>query len=153
VGTELVPSSSKAPRTSYPHLTALNACDAPARLPFHSFAFSLTPIHHILLFVNHPILDDFTFVASRCNLFNYLLDRALVCRPTNQNCDRRSIDPNCIAPCQGAIVDTMTDYNTLKVPELKKLLQEKSLPVAGNKADLIARLLEHDKAQEPAQPG
>ena len=47
----------------------------------------------------------------------------------------------------------MTDYNTLKVPELKKLLQEKSLPVAGNKADLIARLLEHDKAQEPAQPG
>lgn len=48
---------------------------------------------------------------------------------------------------------TMTDYSSLKVPELKKLLQEKSLPVAGNKADLIARLQEHDKTQEPAQPG
>ncbi|KAK6077320.1 sap domain-containing protein [Seiridium cupressi] len=46
----------------------------------------------------------------------------------------------------------MSDYSTLKVPELKKLLQEKSLPVAGNKADLIARLQEHDKSQEPAQP-
>lgn len=47
----------------------------------------------------------------------------------------------------------MTDYATLKVPELKKLLQEKSLPVTGNKADLIARLSEHDKSSEPAKPG
>lgn len=46
----------------------------------------------------------------------------------------------------------MTDYATLKVPELKKLLQEKSLPVTGNKADLIARLSEHDKSSEPAKP-
>lgn len=42
----------------------------------------------------------------------------------------------------------MADYATLKVPELKKLLQEKQLPVTGNKADLIARLQEHDKAKE-----
>ncbi|KAI1501079.1 hypothetical protein F5X99DRAFT_212275 [Biscogniauxia marginata] len=41
----------------------------------------------------------------------------------------------------------MADYASLKVPELKKLLQEKSLPVTGNKADLIARLQEHDQAQ------
>ncbi|KAI5865416.1 hypothetical protein GGS23DRAFT_426072 [Durotheca rogersii] len=40
----------------------------------------------------------------------------------------------------------MSEYSSLKVPELKKLLQEKSLPVTGNKADLIARLQEHDKA-------
>ncbi|KAH9909571.1 hypothetical protein F4778DRAFT_4678 [Xylariomycetidae sp. FL2044] len=46
----------------------------------------------------------------------------------------------------------MTDYASLKVPELKKLLQEKSLPVAGNKADLIARLQEHDQAQEVPEP-
>ncbi|KAI0884236.1 uncharacterized protein GGS22DRAFT_20924 [Annulohypoxylon maeteangense] len=46
----------------------------------------------------------------------------------------------------------MSDYASLKVPELKKLLQEKSLPVTGNKADLIARLQEHDKPKaEPAQ--
>jgi SAP domain-containing ribonucleoprotein len=44
----------------------------------------------------------------------------------------------------------MADYASLKVPELKKLLQEKQLPVTGNKADLIARLQEHDKAN--AQP-
>lgn len=42
----------------------------------------------------------------------------------------------------------MSDYASLKVPELKKLLQEKSLPITGNKADLIARLQEHDKSQE-----
>ncbi|KAI4860422.1 hypothetical protein F4820DRAFT_109268 [Hypoxylon rubiginosum] len=43
----------------------------------------------------------------------------------------------------------MSDYASLKVPELKKLLQEKSLPVTGNKADLIARLQEHDKSKAP----
>jgi len=50
----------------------------------------------------------------------------------------------------------MADYSVLKVPELKKLLQEKQLQVTGNKADLIARLQEHDKANEtpkPAAPG
>jgi hypothetical protein len=47
----------------------------------------------------------------------------------------------------------MSDYASLKVPELKKLLQEKSLPVAGNKADLIARLQEHDKAGDSSKPG
>ncbi|KAK5995903.1 hypothetical protein PT974_04321 [Cladobotryum mycophilum] len=39
----------------------------------------------------------------------------------------------------------MSDYSTLKVPELKKLLAEKKLPQTGNKADLIARLQEDDK--------
>ncbi|KAI1190325.1 hypothetical protein F5B17DRAFT_97009 [Nemania serpens] len=46
----------------------------------------------------------------------------------------------------------MADYASLKVPELKKLLQEKQLPVTGNKADLIARLQEHDKAKEEPKP-
>lgn len=40
---------------------------------------------------------------------------------------------------------TMTDYTQLKVPDLKKLLSERGLAVSGNKADLIARLQEHDK--------
>lgn len=46
----------------------------------------------------------------------------------------------------------MADYVSLKVPELKKLLQEKQLPVTGNKADLIARLQEHDKPKEEPKP-
>lgn len=39
----------------------------------------------------------------------------------------------------------MADYTQLKVPDLKKLLQERGLTLSGNKADLIARLAEHDK--------
>jgi len=35
---------------------------------------------------------------------------------------------------------------SLKVPELKELLQTADLPVSGNKADLIKRLLENPKA-------
>lgn len=38
----------------------------------------------------------------------------------------------------------MVDYAPLKVPELKKLLQDRTLPISGNKADLIARLQEDD---------
>lgn len=40
----------------------------------------------------------------------------------------------------------MTDYASLKVPDLKKLLSERGLPQSGNKADLIARLQENDKS-------
>lgn len=48
----------------------------------------------------------------------------------------------------------MAEYSSLKVPELKKLLAEKSLPQTGNKADLIARLQENDsKAAGGDQPG
>lgn len=44
----------------------------------------------------------------------------------------------------------MSDYNSMKVPELKKLLQSRSLGVTGNKADLVARLVENDKENAPA---
>lgn len=43
----------------------------------------------------------------------------------------------------------MSDYNSMKVPELKKLLQTRSLGVTGNKADLVARLVEDDKSKTP----
>ncbi|KAK2736051.1 sap domain-containing protein [Colletotrichum kahawae] len=43
-----------------------------------------------------------------------------------------------------------TDYSSLKVPELKKLLQERSLPATGNKLDLVNRLKENDKASASA---
>ncbi|EEY23308.1 predicted protein [Verticillium alfalfae VaMs.102] len=43
----------------------------------------------------------------------------------------------------------MADYNSMKVPELKKLLQTRSLSVTGNKADLVARLAENDKQNAP----
>ncbi|KAF3770639.1 hypothetical protein M406DRAFT_248892 [Cryphonectria parasitica EP155] len=46
----------------------------------------------------------------------------------------------------------MTDYASLKVPDLKKLLSERSLPQSGNKADLIARLQEHDKSTSHTDP-
>jgi len=39
----------------------------------------------------------------------------------------------------------MADYSTFKVPDLKKLLQERGLTISGNKAELIARLQEADK--------
>lgn len=47
------------------------------------------------------------------------------------------------------------EYSTLKVPELRKLLQERNLLATGNKADLVARLQEDDKNKAPAaaQPG
>lgn len=46
----------------------------------------------------------------------------------------------------------MAEYSSLKVPELKKLLSEKGLPQTGNKADLVARLTEHDKSAGDAAP-
>jgi hypothetical protein len=47
----------------------------------------------------------------------------------------------------------MTDYNSLKVPDLKKLLTERALPLSGNKADLIARLQENDSKKAPSSAG
>lgn len=46
----------------------------------------------------------------------------------------------------------MADYTQLKVPDLKKLLQERGLTLSGNKADLIARLQENDK-KDGGAPG
>jgi hypothetical protein len=40
------------------------------------------------------------------------------------------------------------EYPSMKVPELRKLLQERSLPTTGNKPDLVARLQEDDKSKE-----
>jgi SAP domain-containing ribonucleoprotein len=45
----------------------------------------------------------------------------------------------------------MAEYSSLKVPELKKLLAEKGLPQTGNKADLIARLIEDDMKNVPPE--
>lgn len=39
---------------------------------------------------------------------------------------------------------TTTNYTSLKCVELKELLKERSLPCSGNKAELIARLVEDD---------
>ena len=45
-----------------------------------------------------------------------------------------------------------TDYASLKVPELKKVLLERGLAQTGNKADLIARLKENDEASSTSKP-
>ncbi|CAK7274586.1 hypothetical protein SEPCBS57363_006240 [Sporothrix epigloea] len=47
----------------------------------------------------------------------------------------------------------MTDYASLKVEELKKLLSDRSLPLSGKKADLVARLQENDEAAKPETKG
>ncbi len=44
----------------------------------------------------------------------------------------------------------MADYNSLKVPDLKKLLGERGLVISGNKAYLIARLQEDDSKKNGA---
>ncbi|KAL1841925.1 hypothetical protein VTJ49DRAFT_6316 [Mycothermus thermophilus] len=51
----------------------------------------------------------------------------------------------CDTAVRSTIAVNMADYNSMKVPELKKLLTERGLPHTGNKADLIARLTENDK--------
>ena len=47
----------------------------------------------------------------------------------------------------------MTDYASLKVEELKKLLSDRGLPLSGKKADLVARLQENDAAAKPEAKG
>ena len=41
----------------------------------------------------------------------------------------------------------MTEYEALKVAELKEQLRERGLTVSGKKAELIARLQENDEQQ------
>ncbi|KAK4202976.1 Slx4 endonuclease-domain-containing protein [Triangularia verruculosa] len=45
------------------------------------------------------------------------------------------------------------DYGSLKVPDLKKLLQERSLKQSGNKPDLIARLQDYDLQRRTSAGG
>ncbi|RKF78809.1 Uncharacterized protein C31H12.03c [Golovinomyces cichoracearum] len=45
------------------------------------------------------------------------------------------------------------EYPSLKVPDLKKLLQERGLAVSGNKAELISKLVEDDKKSAIATAG
>ncbi len=42
----------------------------------------------------------------------------------------------------------MVDYGKKTVADLQEILKSRSLPSSGKKADLVARLLEADKAAE-----
>ncbi|KZL82364.1 sap domain-containing protein, partial [Colletotrichum incanum] len=55
-----------------------------------------------------------------------------------------------LPPLDRTVANMATDYSSLKVPELKKLLQERGLPATGNKLDLVNRLKENDKQAAPA---
>jgi apoptotic chromatin condensation inducer in the nucleus len=46
----------------------------------------------------------------------------------------------------------MTDWNSLKVAELKEELAKRDLPVSGKKAELVARLQEHEQQQAALKP-
>ena len=46
----------------------------------------------------------------------------------------------------------MTDYESLTVADLKDVLRERSLPVSGKKAALIARLEEYDSSEDAEGP-
>lgn len=43
-------------------------------------------------------------------------------------------------PLKPPLVHLVTQYNKMKIPELKVLLKERNLPVSGKKADLVRRL-------------
>ncbi|CAE7593711.1 unnamed protein product [Symbiodinium natans] len=47
-----------------------------------------------------------------------------------------------------AMAATEGELNALKLVELKDICRSKSLPVSGNKADLVARILEEDSGQD-----
>jgi len=47
----------------------------------------------------------------------------------------------------------MADYPSQKVPDLKKLLQDRGLAVSGNKAELVARLQEDDNKKNGGNAG
>ncbi|KAL3427163.1 UPF0667 family protein [Phlyctema vagabunda] len=69
---------------------------------------------------------------------------------TEQPAERREPTPSPIEEDQAPVPEPpqpRQDYSKLKVPELKKLLQERSLTISGLKADLIARLQEYDTSQ------
>lgn len=53
--------------------------------------------------------------------------------------------PTTKATPQNSFRNMATEYPLLKVPDLKKLLQERGLAVSGNKAELISRLVADDK--------
>lgn len=46
--------------------------------------------------------------------------------------------------------NTMSDYSTFTVVQLKEVLKEKGLPVDGKKADLLQRLLDNANQEAPA---
>jgi hypothetical protein len=50
-------------------------------------------------------------------------------------------------------LDEMAEYNSLKVPDLKKLLTDRGLAVTGNKPDLIKRLQDEDEAKGGEEGG
>ncbi|KAK5631037.1 hypothetical protein RRF57_006752 [Xylaria bambusicola] len=82
------------------------------------------------------------------------MDRTASSSKKQHNVSHRTAIPNTVGKKHSgeAFARLVFVFERPRVPELKKLLQEKQLPVTGNKADLIARLQEHDKAKEEPKP-
>ena len=66
--------------------------------------------------------------------------------------DGDAADAGAGIPADGALEAPLAgEYATSKVAELQQLLRERGLHVSGRKAELIARLEEHDAQQEDSE--
>ena len=86
---------------------------------------------------------------NRCHAFEHvdLPYEGAICRRTNHYEHRTEFMQRCQDWLSGLRVqmrgsDVADDHSSMLVAELKVLLQERNLPVSGNKPDLIARLKE-----------
>lgn len=130
--------------------TATASCQAPSLpFPFRPCAFATRPTPKqrtdfipSLLQQQHDTQRR-NFPSTCCAR---VFDPYLLKAPETLSCQYSDLLIQRLETYSPAPSTTMSDYASLKVPDLKKLLSERGLPQSGNKADLIARLQENDKS-------
>ncbi len=116
---------------------------SPASSRVRSFVLNITRRTNEASLLCCPAVTIPDSKATRClcsnsDSTNTVLSLPSRSRPTLLTLILSLLPPSLLAPI------IMADYASFKVPELKKLLSDRGLPIAGNKADLIARLQEND---------
>ncbi|WQF89758.1 hypothetical protein CDEST_14772 [Colletotrichum destructivum] len=140
--------------SQFPELVVLRTKAATTRLKNrHNPRRSIHPSHHLA----RPLLS--ALPSSTSPLPSSISSRHPTAHSTPTSSHRNpvilsnhySLPLLSVPPTVVVVVANMpTDYSSLKVPELKKLLQERGLPATGNKLDLVNRLKENDKQAAPA---